>query len=359
MKYDFNGKIIEPCLHSYDSEILVSPVNQFKMRLKGNEEKVEPVKELIIVDKNIPFQNYEKGKKEATLIIANKELVKQVAELTTANKKLVKQAEELTIDNKRQGEFFVNISHELKTPLNVISSAIQLLRMYFNNGSWDKRKDSIIKYIDSTMQNCYKLSKLINNIVDSSKIETGFFKLNLSNNNIIKVVEEIVMSVTTFTDSKGLNIIFDTDTEEKIIACDPEKIERIVLNLISNAIKFSDKGDEILVDVKARGEFVEISIKDNGIGIEPKDLNVIFDRFKQVDTSLSRNVEGTGIGLSLVKSIAELHGGSIHVESKVGEGSKFTVMLPSKNVSHKNILCNKNMKNRSESIRVELSDVYL
>ena len=132
-----------------------------------------------------------------------------------------------------------------------------------------------------------------------------------------------------------------------------------MLNLISNAIKFSDKGDEIFVDVNTKNEFVEISIKDNGIGIEPKDLNVIFDRFKQVDTSLSRNVEGTGIGLSLVKSIAELHGGSIHVESKVGEGSKFTVMLPSKNVSHKNILCNKNMKNRSESIRVELSDVYL
>ena len=128
--------------------------------------------------------------------------------------------------------------------------------MYFNNDSWDERKDSIIKYIDSTMQNCYRLSKLINNIVDSSKIETGFFKLNLSNNNIVKVVEEIVMSVTIFTDSKGLNIIFDTDIEEEIIACDPEKIERIVLNLISNAIKFSDKGDEIFVDVKANGEFV-------------------------------------------------------------------------------------------------------
>ena len=231
--------------------------------------------------------------------------------------------------------------------------------MYFNNGSWDERKDSIIKYIDSTMQNCYRLSKLINNIVDSSKIETGFFKLNLSNNNIVKVVEEIVMSVTTFTDSKGLNIIFDTDTEEKIIACDPEKIERIVLNLISNAIKFSDKGDEIFVDVNTKNEFVEISIKDNGIGIEPKDLNVIFDRFKQVDTSLSRNVEGTGIGLSLVKSIAELHGGSIHVKSEVGEGSKFTVMLPAKNVSHENTLYNKNIKNRNESIQVELSDVYL
>ena len=168
--------------------------------------------------------------------------------------------------------------------------------------------------------------------------------MNLSNNNIVKVVEDIVMSVTNFTNGKGLNIIFDTDTEEKIIACDPEKIERIVLNLISNAIKFSNKDNEIFVDVKSKSEFVEISVKDNGIGIEAKDLDIIFDRFKQIDTSLSRNSEGTGIGLSLVKAIAELHGGSIHVESKVGEGSKFTVMISSKNVSHENVLYNSNMK---------------
>ena len=162
---------------------------------------------------------------------------------------------------KSQEEFFANISHELKTPLNVIYSTVQLFNMYCNNGSLDEKKDSIIKYIDSMMQNCYRLSKLINNIVDLSKIEAGFFELNLSNNNIVEVVEEIVMSVTDYTDSKGLNIIFDTDIEEKIIACDPEKIERIVLNLISNAIKFSDEGNEIFVDIKDKNEFVEISVK--------------------------------------------------------------------------------------------------
>ena len=211
---------------------------------------------------------------------------------------------------KSQGEFLVNISHELKTPLNVIFATAQLFNMYCNSGSLDEKKDSIIKYIESIKQNSYRLSKIINNIVDLSKIEAGFFKLNLSNNNIVEVVEEIVMSVTNFTESKGLNIIFDTDIEEKIIACDPEKIERIVLNLISNAIKFSDEGDEIFVDIKDKNEFVEISVRDNGIGIEEKNLDMIFDRFKQVDKSLSRNAEGTGIGLSLVKSIVELHGGT-------------------------------------------------
>ena len=258
---------------------------------------------------------------------------------------------------KLQGEFLVNISHELKTPLNIICATAQLFNMYCTSGSLDEKKDLIIKYIESIKQNSYRLSKIINNIVDLSKIEAGFFKLNLSNNNIVEVVEEIVMSVTNFTDSKGLNIIFDTDIEENIIACDTEKIERIVLNLISNAIKFSDEGDEIVVTVKNTNEFVEISVKDNGIGIEEKNLNMIFDRFKQIDKSLSRNTEGTGVGLSLVKSIVELHGGSISVESEFGKGSKFIVMLPSRKVLNENMIYSSKVPSENQNIRVELSDV--
>ncbi|WP_258880606.1 sensor histidine kinase [Clostridium estertheticum] len=259
---------------------------------------------------------------------------------------------------KSQGEFLVNISHELKTPLNVIFATAQLFNVYCESGSLDDNKNSIIKYIDSIKQNSYRLSKMINNIVDLSKIEAGFFKLNLSNNDIVKFVEDIVMSVTNFTDSKGLNIIFDTNTEEKIIAYDPEKIERVVLNLISNAIKFSDAGNEILVNVNDKNEFIEISVSDTGIGIEKKYLDMIFDRFKQVDKSLSRNAEGTGIGLSLVKSIVELHDGTITVESQYGTGSKFTVSIPSKNVFNENKIYNSEVRGKDQSIRVELSDVY-
>jgi len=259
---------------------------------------------------------------------------------------------------KLQGEFLVNISHELKTPLNVICSAAQLFDRYCKSGSLDDKKNSIVKYIDSIKQNSYRLSKLINNIVDLSKIESGFFKLNLSNNNIVVVVEEIVMSVTNFSNSKGLNIIFDTDTEEKIIACDTERVERVVLNLISNSIKFTDEGGQIIVAVKDKIEFVEISVKDNGIGIKEKHLDMIFDRFKQVDKSLSRNSEGTGIGLSLVKSIVELHGGSICVESEFGKGSKFTVRLPSKMVLRENMIYSSKVESENQNVQVELSDVY-
>ena len=284
---------------------------------------------------------------------------KIIKEQNTEIKQLKEQLGTMGKSMKAQEEFIVNISHEPKTPLNVLSATVQLFNMHCNSGSLEKMKDSIVKYINSMNKNCYRLSKLINNIVDSSKIEAGFFELHLSNNNIVEVVEDIVMSVTNFTDSKGINIIFDTDIEEKVIACDPEKIERVVLNLISNAIKFSDKGDEIFIDVKAKDEFVKISVKDNGIGIEEKNLDAIFDRFKQVDKSLSRNTEGTGIGLSLVKSIVELHSGCIYAESEVGKGSKFIVELPSRSVSNGNMIHSNKISSKNESVKVELSDIHL
>ena len=257
-----------------------------------------------------------------------------------------------------QEKYIANISHELKTPLNVIFAAVQLLDMNCKNGSLDEKKDLNIKYIDSIKQNSYRLSKLIDNIVDTSKIDAGLFEMNVSNNNIVQVVEDIVMSSTAFTVSKGINIIFDTNIEEKFTACDPEKIERVVLNLISNAMKFSNKGDEIEVDIKDKNEFIEIAVKDNGIGIERKNLDTIFDKFNKIDKSLSRNAEGMGIGLSLVKSIVELSGGSIKAESEFGKGSKFTVKLPSENVLSENVQFSNILKSGKDRIQVEFSDVY-
>lgn len=258
-----------------------------------------------------------------------------------------------------QEEFLVNIAHELKTPLNVIYSTVQLFNMYLEKGTLDQNKYSMFSYINSMRQNCYRLSKLINNIVDLSKIEAGFFELNLSNNNIVEIIEGIVMSVSVYTDVKGLSIIFDTDTEEKIIACDPEKIERIILNLISNAIKFSDIGNEIIVNIQEKNEIIKITVKDNGIGIEHDKLDMIFDRFKQIDKSLSRNAEGAGIGLSLVKAIVEMHQGIIYVESEIGKGSKFIIELPIRKIMQENILLNSNNQNKTESLQVELSDICL
>jgi PAS domain S-box-containing protein len=260
---------------------------------------------------------------------------------------------------KMEEEFFINITHELKTPLNVIFSANQLMSMQMSEGLNNTNKDSFERNMKIIKQNCYRLTKLVNNIVDLSKIESGHLDLNLQNVNIVELVEDIVQSIYHYIKGNGLNVTFDTDTEEKTMAVDSYKIERIILNLMSNAIKFSDKGNEITVTVQDKGSYVEIDVKDNGVGMEKEYLDAIFERFHQIDKTLSRNAEGSGIGLALVKSLVEMHGGEIKVESKVGEGSTFKVILPAKLIEETdNNSFIKFMDNKSEKINIEFSDIY-
>ncbi|MEQ8155294.1 MAG: PAS domain S-box protein [Clostridiaceae bacterium] len=262
---------------------------------------------------------------------------------------------------KIQDEVFANISHELKTPLNVIYSTNQLIELYLKNSSFEENKEKISKSLKVIKQNCYRFSKLINNIVDLSKIDSGFFKLNLVNENIVSVIEDIVESVAEYIKGKGIDIFFDTNTEEKIIACDSEKIERIILNLISNAIKFTNSGGIISVDLIDRVGTIEIVIKDTGIGIDKKHLDSIFKRFYQADKSLTRNAEGSGIGLSLVKSLLELHDGKISIESIVGEGSVFKIELPTRTIEDaEEVAIDRIMSkdNKVERINIEFSDIY-
>ena len=259
-----------------------------------------------------------------------------------------------------QEEVFVNVSHELKTPLSVIYSANQLMEMYFKNKSLDENRDKIFDSINIIKQNCYRFMKLINNIIDSSKVKAGFLKLQLSNENIVSVVEGIVESVSEYIKRKSIDIIFDTNTEEKIIVCDVNKIERIMLNLISNAVKFSNTGSSIYVNVLDKDDTVEISVRDTGIGIDKENLYKIFNRFHQVDKSLSRNAEGTGIGLDLVKSFVEMHGGKISVDSEVGKGTIFIIELPSRTIDEDEVAKDKinTIDSKIEIINIEFSDIY-
>lgn len=258
---------------------------------------------------------------------------------------------------KIQDEIYSNVSHELKTPLSVIFSANQMMDIYLKNIS-SENNDKLLSYNNIIKQNCYRLTRLINNIIDISKSSSENFKLNLSNENIVSIVKNIVESVSEFVNSKDLRIIFETNVDEKIIACDPLQIERIMLNLISNAIKFSNPKSVILVKVVDMVSNVEISVKDEGVGIEQEHLENIFQRYYQVNKSLNRNAEGSGIGLSLIKSIIELHGGKICVKSKVNSGSTFTIELPSKVVERESELFKRYTDSKVEMIKVEFSDIY-
>jgi PAS domain S-box-containing protein len=273
--------------------------------------------------------------------------------------KEVREKNELERNLKIQDEIFSNVSHELKTPLNMIFSTNQVIEFYLKNDLYEENRESILKNLRIIKQNCYRCTKLINNIVDLSKIDSGYFEINLVNENVVEIVENIVQSVADFVKNKGMGIIFDTDTEEKIMALDPVKMERIILNLISNAIKFSNPGDYIYVNIRDMGESVEISVRDTGVGIKAEHLDSIFKRYHQVDKTLTRNAEGSGIGLSLIKSIIDLLGGEISVESEVGKGSTFTIVLPAQIVEAPEDTAKPKMsRNKVETIDVEFSDIY-
>jgi signal transduction histidine kinase len=262
---------------------------------------------------------------------------------------------------KLRSEFFANISHELRTPLNIILGAIKINTINLSKEDIDREK--IINNICIERQNCLRLLRLINNLIDSTKLDTGYFELNMVNCNIINVIEEITLSVAEYTNNNNLTLTFDTEIEEKIIACDLDKIERIILNILSNSIKFTNPGGNIFVNMYDGKEFITIVIEDTGIGIQKDKLDVIFDRFRQVDKSFTRNHEGSGIGLSLVKSLVEMQGGKIFVESNYGVGTKFVIKFPVKladnNNSKENIkLIDNNLSNHVERIKIEFSDIY-
>ena len=214
-------------------------------------------------------------------------------------------------------------------------------------------------------KNCLRLLRLLNNIVDLFKLDSNCYEIRKQNCNIVSIIEDITLSVVDYAEKKGISITFDTDVEEKVISCDPEQIERIMLNLLSNAIKFTPKDGQIFVGFRDGKEKVEIIVKDSGIGIPKNKQKIIFDRFEQVDRSLSRQYEGSGIGLSIVKALVERHNGNISVKSDLGKGSEFIIELPCEilseydnSTSSTRDACIHNYNNRIESIKVELSDLY-
>ena len=189
-------------------------------------------------------------------------------------------------------------------------------------------------------------------------------EIKKENLDIVESVENIVSSVSEFIKEKELSIVFDTDVEENVIAFDPDKLERIILNLISNAIKFTDCGGTIFVTIDTTPKDVYISVKDTGIGIDEDHQKVIFNRFAQIDASLSRNSEGTGIGLALVKSLMLLHGGDVTLKSSPGNGSDFTLRFPNTKLdfgdsyNERSEYKKKAYKNKIERIEIEFSDIY-
>jgi signal transduction histidine kinase len=264
--------------------------------------------------------------------------------------------------DKMKGQFFSNLSHELKTPINVIYSCIQLMESYGDITENKLLNVKVRKNIGVIRQNCYRLMRLIGNLIDLSRYDGGYYKINASNCNIVGIVEDISLSVVRYAEQKGINIVFDTDIEEKEIACDPEMIERIVLNLISNSLKFTETDGYIYINIYDNIDKIIISVRDTGVGIPEDKLSIIFERFRRVDSSLSRSQEGSGLGLTIVKSLVEAHDGRISVKSELGKGTEFTLELPVKvlpnNKQEIDIGAADKFKDTVKKIEIEFSDIY-
>lgn len=260
-------------------------------------------------------------------------------------------------------EFLANMSHELKTPLNIMYSVLQTFEVELKElasvHSISTSYNKLMHYEEIAKQNIYRLIRLINNITDISKIGAGYYQVKMVNCDIVKEIEDITMAVVEYFKNKELSIIFDTEIEELEMACDPKKIERIMLNLLSNAVKYTNPGGSIEVKLSIKAAQLVISVKDTGIGIPKEKQDIIFKRFAQVDTSFTRKCEGSGIGLALVKSLVEKQQGKIKVESEEGKGSTFIVTLP---ITRNEEALPKINIDREEQLsykcKVEFSDIY-
>lgn len=291
----------------------------------------------------------------------NEEFIKYICIILSfiKDKKNLKHAVEI---ESLKSEFFANVSHEFKTPLNIILSTVQLVMNYIEINNEYPDYNMFNKCLSNIKQNSYRLLKLANNLIDMSKIDGNFYSINMGNYNIVEVVENIVQSLAEYMKDNKRNIIFDTMEEEIITACDPDQIERIILNVLSNAMKFTSHGGNIYVDMEVndRCNKVIIKISNDGEKINFEDRLRIFERFTQSESLLTRRAEGTGIGLTLVKSLVKLHNGEVYVNTEFEEGTQFCIELPIKKMKNfkNNNVREKSIVSKVEKFNIEFSDIY-
>lgn len=241
---------------------------------------------------------------------------------------------ELIRANHAKDEFLANMSHELRTPLNGILGFSEALSggIY---GSINKKQNQAVEIIQSSGQH---LLGLINDILDVSKIEAGKFELQLENVAVNDICQSSLVFVKQLAGKKSITVEYSPSLPTSMIFADPRRLKQILVNLLNNAVKFTPEKGRVKLEVKADAEADQMwfSITDTGIGITPEDLQKLFKPFVQVDSSLARQYEGSGLGLSLVKKLVEMHGGSIGVESEAGKGSSFYFTIPTQSLNMQN-----------------------
>lgn len=226
--------------------------------------------------------------------------------------------------NRTKSELVANVSHELRTPLNSIIGFSEVLHDE-TSGSLNERQ---AKYVDHIYSSGKQLLNLINDLLDMSKIEAGKMELDYMNFSISTIINDVINLILPMSSNKDIIIETTIDEQMGFVRADIKKIKHVLLNLLDNTIKFTPTGGSVKIDVKHIGDMLKVAISDTGIGISKDDQKKLFRPFVQLDASTTREYNGTGLGLVIVKQIIELHGGEIWIESESGKGSTFIFTLP-------------------------------
>lgn len=262
---------------------------------------------------------------ESKLFLA---IIEDITEHKYTELKLRHSKEAAEAGSKAKSEFLATMSHELRTPLNAIMGLSQLLLQNIVGDLNDKQKE----YVSCIYTSGEHLLALINDILDLSKVEAGREELLLAPLVIQDLCKIVISTVSDRAQEKGLELVVDIDPQAKICIADERRMKQMLLNLLTNAVKFTPKG-KVLLLVKNVNLGIKFTVSDTGIGIDSSQFQSLFEPFRQLDSRLNRHYEGTGLGLALTRKLAQLHGGDITLRSKVGEGSSFTLFLPDRDTS--------------------------
>ena len=267
-----------------------------------------PINKLMTKAKYISKGEYDKKIEINTDILEINDLINSINNLSQSIK------EQENIRKRLTGD----ISHELKTPLTNIQSHLEAMI----DGIWEPTEKRLL----SVKEEAERLSSLVSDMQKLNKYDESSIKLKKDNVNISDIICFVIFQFSNLAKSRNIKIEYEKKNIN--LYCDKDKITQALVNILSNAIRYSNEGSTIFIEEKLKDNKVIISIEDQGIGISEEDLKYVFERFYRADKSRTRATGGTGIGLTIVKSIVSSHGGEVKLESKLGEGSKFTIILP-------------------------------
>ncbi|MBE6049991.1 MAG: HAMP domain-containing histidine kinase [Clostridium sp.] len=352
-KGDVVGKKFESCI-----ECIYSKINTIK-DFELIKQKIEAIEKGEIESFNFEFASLEGA--QYVIYFFNMNSVTRIIyikDMTEAHKnyKFKRKYSEYKKNEELKNKFYSNISHELRTPINLIYSALQLSEMTIENSKFE----NLNNYNKAIKHNCLRLIRTISNFIDTNKISEGYLKANIKVHNIVPVIENITLACYKYIKKIDCDLIFDSVEEEIYVKCDKEMIERVVLNILSNSVKFGSDGEKILVNIYDNLNNVVIKIRNDGCKINDDIKKHIFDKFTIINKSFDRTTEGSGLGLYLTKELLLLQGGRIDLKSDDKFGTEFSITLPRYYPdSYEDEELEDAMHPLEEKVDIEFSDIYI